>query len=131
MIAIELNNDSTPTFLPQFAALSQLHGVDVNSICRELGVEPVSSFLDKYKFDAGEGEDESTWYSAKEGARTFSALARHASRDFGGLKGVDLGRLKRELDDACKVLTEAVQTNTEFHLVIVIIPPGSEELVGL
>lgn len=130
MIAIELANDSTPTFLPQFAALTLSHDVNINSICRELGVEPVASFLDQYRFDASEGDDESTWYSAEDGARTFSALAKHVSQEFRGLKSIDLDRLKSELDHAREVLAEAADANTKFHLVVVLIPPGSEDLIG-
>ena len=101
MIAIELNNGTTPTFLPQFAVLSQLQSIDVNSICCELGVEPISSFLDQHKFDAEVGDDDSTWHSAKDGAKTFSALAKHVMQESDDLKSLDSEGLKSELNDAC------------------------------
>ena len=130
MIAIELNNGTTPTFLPQFAALSQLQSVDVNSICRELGVEPISSFLDQHKFDAEEGDDDSTWYSAKDGAKTFSALAKYVLPEIDDLKSLDPEGLKSELNDACELLIKADHANTNFHLIVAIMLPGTEESVG-
>ena len=130
MIAIELNDGTTPKFLPQFFALSIMHGVDVNSICRELRVEPISSFADQIKFDADEGDDDSTWYSATDGARTFCALAKHALQKFDDLKSLDPEGLKSELSDACELLIKADDANTGFHLIIAIMLPGTEELVG-
>ena len=98
-------------------------------LCRELGVEPISSFLDRYKFDAVDGEDESTWYSAKEGAATFTALAKHISENPEDLADIDKEQLKTELDEACKLLGEAAHADTQFHLVVVIMVPGTEQLL--
>ena len=117
-------------FLPQFAALSLSTSVDVNSICHEIGVEPISSFLDQHKLDAEEGDDDSTWYSAKEGAKTFDALAKHALRAFDDLKELDTEGLKSELSDASELLIKADHANTGFHLIIAIMMPGTEELVA-
>ena len=130
MIAIELDNGKKPTFLPQFAALSKLQDVDVNAICCELGVEPISSFLDQHKFDSDRGEDDSSWYSAKDGAKSFSALTKYVLEDLDDLKDLDPERLERELNDACELLNDADHANTSFHLIIVIMMPGTEEFVG-
>jgi hypothetical protein len=130
VIAIELEVESEPKFLSQFAALSQLQNVDINAICRELNVMPVSSFLDQYRFDAGEDDDASTWYSAEDGAKTFSALAQHMPQYRDGLLDIDQEQLRCELDDASELLTKAALAETRFHLVVVIIPPGMEELIG-
>lgn len=129
MIAIELDNDSEPKFLPQFGALSQLENVDVNAICRELSVVPISSFPDQCRFDTDEGEDGSTWYSAGDGARTFSALSDYFLRDPNSLQGLDPEKLRHEFDEVCELLINADQTGTKFHLIIAIMWPGSEELV--
>jgi len=130
MIAIELNNGTTPTFLPLFAALSQSQNLDVNSICRELGVDPISSFLDQHKFDADEGDDDSTWYPAKDGAKTFSALAKHVLQEFDALESLDPEKLKNELNDACELLVNADHADTSFHLIVAIMMPGTQEFVG-
>ena len=130
MIAIELNNGTAPKFLPQFAALSLSHSDDVNSICHEIGVEPISSFLDQHKFDTKNGDDDSTWYSAKDGAKTFAALAKHALRAFDDLKELDIEGLKSELSDASELLIKADHAKTSFHLIIAIMMPGTEELIG-
>lgn len=130
MIAIELEKETEPMFLSQFAAMSMLQGVDINAICLELNVEPVSSFLDQYKFDAGDDDDASTWYSAQDGAKTFSALAQHLPQYLNGRQDIDQEQLRCELDDARELLTKAVRQNLRFHLVVVIIPPGMEDLIG-
>jgi hypothetical protein len=116
--------------MPQFAALSQLQDVDVNVICREHKVEPISSFLDRYNFDVSEDEDPSTWYSAEDGANTFSALAKYVPKIIDGWQGIDHEQLNSELDAAHEILTEAARGNSRFHLVVVIVPPGSEHLTG-
>ncbi len=130
MIAIELEKESEPRFLSQFAALLQLQGIDVNAICCELNVEAVSSFLDQFKFDAGEDEDDSTWYSSEDGAKTFSALAQHLPQLLDGRQDIDQEQLRCELDGASELLGKAARTHTRFHLVVVIIPPGMEGLIG-
>lgn len=130
MIAIELEKESDPMFLSELAALSMQQDVDVNAICRELNVEPMSSFLDRYKFDAGDDDDTSTWYSAQDGAKTFSALAQHLPQYLDGRKDLDQEQLECELDDACELLAKAAGANLRFHLVVVITPPGMEDLIG-
>ena len=107
----------------------ELQDVDLNAVCRELRVEPTSSFLDRFRFDAGEDEDPSTWYSAKDGIRTFSALAKHLPQYLDGRHDIDPGQLRSELDDVLELLTQASQANLRFHVVVVIIPPGMEHVI--
>lgn len=126
MLAIEVADGAKPLFLPNFSSYTISPDNDVNAMCRELGVVPISEFLDRIRFDVPEGEDDSTWYSSSDGAATFASIAKGVADNPGHLGEQSRTLLIAELEEASELLAEAARNGKDFHIVVVIVPRGTD-----
>ena len=130
MIGIEFRDLSSPVLLPAFTAIVDFKDFDVNALCRELSVEPVSSFLDRFNFDAVNEDEESTWYSASIALETFRSLRAHVENNSDILAtekwaDTDVSRADfvNELKKCETLLEERVDSGDIFHLIVIMVIP--------
>ncbi len=130
MIAIEPKNGAPPKLLPAFTALQDYSPLDVNAQCRELGVAPISTFLERINFDVASEEDESSWYSPSLALSTFFALRSHLESNpdllpevLSSERNISRVDLLSELRECEDLFSNLVKNGAEFHLVVTILIP--------
>ncbi len=119
-------------------SLMQQFASELDAICASIGVTPLSSFLDYTDAKANMSEDtndseeldpetgwaygidDMTWFPAKDGLSTLSALrARLATGDAARIPPNELTELVAELDSCIAKLTEPASRDARFHLALV------------
>lgn len=98
---------------------------ELDAICRNLGVRPISSFFDDVDVRYNEGlipesdrgwpASAANWHSADEGLQTFEALSAHLRT----AAPSPWDELLEELEDCRLKLIDANRVGRPFHLLIV------------
>jgi hypothetical protein len=116
-----------------------LHAEVLDGVCGEMGVTPISSFLDYTDLNANmsdesDGEDvaldpetgwsygitDMTWFSARAGLSTFASLRqRIIEKPPEALPELDVSKLLAEIDSCIHKLEGPAERDGQFHLAVV------------
>jgi len=119
-------------------SLMHRFAAELDTICATVGVNPLSSFLDYTDINANMSEDAEvsdepdpetgwsygidamTWFAAKDGLGTLSALRAHlADGTTDSIPPNQIADLLAELDSCIAKLTEPASREAKFHLAVV------------